>query len=524
MNASSLVARLFLALLPVTVLLSVTVLPADAAGDAAIPAHPRLLRYEPLLFSVPNAAAYRHQLDNGVVVFLATDHTLPLIDVTVAVRAGDHLDPEQKVGLAGLTGALLRRGGTARLDADAFDLAVDTLGAEISAQNGASRAGASLSCTTFTFDEALTLFFDMLRTPRFQKDRLDLVKASLRESMQGRNDDLLAILEREWGWLINGPDHFTARYLTPTRLDTLDREDLVAFHRRYWQPANMVIAVSGDIEAKALLPALEGHFEGWQAGTHAPWPPSPPAHTLRPGLYRVESNTPQAKVTLGHLGYQRTNWDDPQAFALIVLDAILGSASSGRIAGRLRSVEGLVYRADAYFGVGDFSPGALQVFFETEGKNVPRALRLARGELERLRTQPVGKAELEHVKRSLIDPFPQLFDSAQEIAGYFAEDVYLGRPHTFWRTYRQRIEAVSAADVQAVARRHLHPAALVTLIVGPWEQVIAGEGGRILQELGMDEATILPPRDPLTLAPLTPAGGAKRGDGTSAPQPSPFLP
>jgi zinc protease len=180
-----------------------------------------------------------------------------------------------------------------------------------------------------------------------------------------------------------------------------------------------------------------------------------------------------------------------------------GDGAVSRLRRKLRAEEGLAYRARARLTLGLQAPGTFQVFLETAPAHAARALELARRELLILRDEPVPEPELAIAKRSLLDLFPLLFDSAERRAGRAAEDVLLGRPHAYWQRYRDRIATVTARDVQEVARRHIRPAELVAVVVGDRDAILAGaRADRV------DLAHLLGPlhelarRDPLTLAPL----------------------
>ncbi len=266
----------------------------------------------------------------------------------------------------------------------------------------------------------------------------------------------------------------------------------------------MVLAVSGDVDTQALLAGLERRFAGWKTGEAAPWPPPAPTHTITPGLYHLERELPQGKVAIGHLTFRRTSWDDPDFFATTVMSELLGgSGPSSRITGRVRTVEGLAYRASASAGVGDYFPGEFRIHLESKNESVALAAKLALEEVERLRSRPPAAEELRQIQRSIVDSFPYLFDSAEEIAGYFAEDEYLGRPHTFWRDYRAKIEAVTPEDVRRIAERVLHPDRAVMLVVGPWHEIENGDPARraSMKDFFGGAVRHLPMRDPLSLEP-----------------------
>lgn len=475
------------------------------ATPRALPSHPRELRFDSARFEVPDAERFRHVLSNGVVVYIVEDHTLPLVDLAVALRAGEFLDAPTRPGVAGLTAALLTRGGTDRLSPAELDGRLEHLALDLSTVAGNIRAGATLNCTTSVLPEALELFFEVLTKPRFDVARLDLAKGNLLESFKQRNDDPLAILDRRWRALLFGDDHFLSRQLTAEKLAQIGRDDLLAFHRRYWHPGAMVVAVAGDVDTRAMVGELERRFSTWPAGEKPAWPPPAPTQKVLPGLYHVERGTSQGKVFVGHRSFQRAGWDDREAFAALVMSELLGGRGpSSRISGRVRTVEGLAYRAGATFGVGDHFPGEFRIQLESKNESVALATKLALEEVERLRRQRPSEEELETIKSSIVDGFPYLFDSAEEVAGYFAEDEYLGRPHGYWRDYRKNIERVSAEDVRAVAEKFLRPDEMVILLVGKWGEIEPGDPARraSMRDFYQGAVVHLPLLDPLTLEPL----------------------
>jgi zinc protease len=535
-----------------------------AAAGAPIPGRPEQLRIPELVVPIPDPTGVRHELRNGIPVFVVADRSLPLVQITVAVASGDFQDPPERIGLAGLTGALVRRGGAGEWDPDAFDRRADELGCDFDSLGGGRRSGVTLDCGSAVLADALPLLAAMLRQPRFAADRVAQLRDRLLASLPRREDDPFAVLDREWGWLLFGREHYSTRVVRADQLAGLERGEVEAFHARYWRPEATVIAVSGDVEPAAVVAALDRLLGDWAAGedraaapTPAPGvaPDSPasgerssvvgdgggaagvPAASAAPsggssasrgsagtagdvasplpapppaGLYLRDLPLAQAKIALGHRGPVRQGWDDRDEAPLLVLAEVLGGDGAvSRLRHRLRAEEGIAYRASARITLGSHGePGEVRLFLETEPRQAARALELARAELLRLRDEPVPDAELELARRSLLHLFPLLFDSAERRAGRFAEDAMLGRPHDYWRDYRSRLAAVNAADVQRVARRHLRPADLIAVVVGERELVLAGArtAGVRLERLFGGLAP-LPHREPLTLQPV--AGEAR---------------
>jgi predicted Zn-dependent peptidase len=471
-----------------------------------IPARPEELRFDELRFEVPDPARYRHRLSNGIPVYVAPDSTLPLVRIGIQLRQGSYLEPEDKVGLAGLTGSLIRAGGTERLEAGTFDEEAEYLAADISSFGGDSRAGASLQCITPVLDPAMDLFFEMLRRPRFDEARLAVEKENLLEAMRQRNDDPSDILAREWDWLLEGERFYRSRRMTEQHLQAISREDLVRFHQKYWRPENMIVTVSGDVDPEKILAKIDSYLRDWPGeGTRAEWPPPQPTHQPRPGAYHVEKDIPQGTVFLGHPVPRWTDWGNPDRAALQVMDHILGGAGfTSRITKRIRSDEGLAYDASSSFGFDALGPGSFTVSFQSKNGTVALAAKIALEEIARIRTEPASDEEIAIAKASLIETFPRRFESAAQIAGIYAGDAFIGRSHDYWKNWRPQVEAVTADDVLRVAREYLKPEAIVFLVVGKWEEIAPGDadGRASMKELFGGEVTHLPLRDPLTLKAL----------------------
>lgn len=475
---------------------------ATPARAQAIPASPDELKFPPIAFQPPRAQDHRVVLKNGMVVFIAEDKALPLVNVSITVRAGSWLDPEGKQGLAAFTGSQMRRGGTESLTAEQLDERLDFLAAQVGTGIGGTTGSASLNCLADNLDEALRLFVDVLRRPRFQADRLALAKEQALQEMQKRNDDPEDIEGREWGVLLYGPTHFTNRFTTEASVRSITREDMVAFHRRQFYPANMIAAVSGSFDRATMLRKLEGAFAGWPSPrTVTPSIPEAIAPAA-PGLYRVQKDVPQGRVSIGLPTVRRNH---PDVYALEVMNEILGgSGFTSRITKTVRSNEGLAYSAGSGFGPGVWFPGRFRAAFQSKSRTVPWAAELVLSEIRRIREESVTPEELTTIKNSLVQTFPSSFASKAQAMAIFASDEYTHRDPTYWATYRDRIQAVTAADVQRVARTHLVPEKMVVLVVGDQKQIDLGDPKHPVTLASLapgGKITALPLRDPMTMMP-----------------------
>jgi zinc protease len=276
----------------------------------------------------------------------------------------------------------------------------------------------------------------------------------------------------------------------------------VAFHRRYFHPASMVAAVSGSFSRGEMLRKLEAAFAGWPS----PKPVVPPVPatiaSAAPGLYRVEKDVNQGRVSIGLPTVKR---DHPDVYALEVMNEILGgSGFTSRITRTVRSDEGLAYSAGSGLSFGVWYPGRFRAFFQSKSRSVAYAASLVMDEIRRMREGAVTAEELDTIASSLVQTFPSSFASKAQSMAVFASDEYTKRDPSYWTTYRDRIRAVTAADVQRVARQHLVPEKMVVLVVGRQAEIDLGDEKhpvRLAELAPGGRVVALPLRDPMTMKP-----------------------
>ena len=472
-----------------------------------IPAHPRDLKYTTLTFTPPKREPYRHVLANGVVAYLVEDHDLPLVNISTLVRTGTYLDPAGKEGLASLVGAQMRAGGTTSKTAEEYDEAAAFLAANISNSIGSIQGNATLNLLAKDIDAGLALYFDMLKSPRFQEDRLKLAKSQLLQNMERRNDSTEDIEDREWARLMYGPDHFSAKQSTKASIEGITREDMLEFHRKYYQPGGFIFAVSGDFNTKEMIAKLEGAMKGWPVNKAVPEVPKTPYPTVT-GVYTVnKADVNQGRVSIGHVGAMREN---PDYYALTIMNDILGGGNfTSRITSRVRSDEGLAYSASSSYGFGVYNPGIFRASFQSKNPTTSQAIEIVMEEINRLRNSKVSAEELETAKNYLIEVFPRNFSTATQVAGLFAQDEYTKRAPDFWTNYRDRVRAVTVEDVQRVAQKYLQPDKLVVLVVGNIDEITKGNPDKpqfSLAKIAKDgQIRRIPLPDPSTMVyPVTP--------------------
>ena len=479
-----------------------------AAVAPQIPPRPEALRFLPSSFAPPDPAVTRFELANGLPVYVVPDRSLPLVDVVLALPVGDLDEQPEEAGLASMTAAMLRRGGAGDLDPDRLDDEIDLLGARIHTVGAAARSVIALDCGSDALGRGLELLASIVLEPRFDADRLAQAKASLKVSLAAQDDDPRRLLEREWLRLVHGGSATRGRRLTREALAAFTPDALADFHRRRFGPEGAVFAVSGDVDAEAVVARLDELFGDWtvpddgdravaatgaggldtdEVGQGATGDSA--AAAAMPGWWYVDRPGAQAAIAIGHRAAVFDSWDRRDRWALLLLTEILdGPGAVSRLRSRLQLGEGLVYRVLTYFDIGPLRTGwgpehagEFRVFLETAPESAAEVAGAVLQELRRLQRDAVPAGELATARRSLLARLPLLFDRAETIAGRYAEDELLARPHEYWAHYRQRIEAVTAADVRRAARRFLDPEGAVLLTVGDWNATRGGGGFRELR-------------------------------------------
>ena len=260
-RAERLVAGLLTAML---LILAAIQSPGVMAEEIAL-GDPRQMRFPTVDFNPPEPE--RVVLDNGMVVYLLEDHELPLITLSAMIRTGTWLDPADKIGLAAMTGAVMRAGGSTRMSADEVDDELERMAATISISFGKESGSASLDVLKSDFPRGLRIFADLVRGPAFEPNRVELIRMQAIEGIRRRQDHPGSVAAREFAKLLYGQTHPSAREATVESVKSITRDDLVAFHRMTVQPNGIILGVTGDFDKATVLSMLQEVFGDWPKGT-----------------------------------------------------------------------------------------------------------------------------------------------------------------------------------------------------------------------------------------------------------------
>ena len=460
--------RLIAGLLMSALLLVVAALHAPMVLAEGPPADdPRHMRFPTVEFNPPEPE--RLVLENGMVVYLLEDHELPLITLNTMIRSGTWLDPDDKIGLAAMTSAVMRIGGSARMSADEIDDELERMAATISISFGKESGSASLDVLKKDFPRGLQILADLLRRPAFEPSRMELARLQALEGIRRRQDNPGSVAAREFAKLLYGPAHPSAREATVESVRRITRDDLVAFHRGTVQPNGIILGVSGDFDKPTLLAQLREVFGDWPKGPVPVLsiPDVPPAEAAMPAVRFINKDTSQTHVRMGHLSIKET---DPDYVALAIANDILGGGSfRSRLFNDVRTKRGLAYSVGSAFRAGTHDQGVWYMRAETKLPSTQEVVNRFVANIERLRQEPVSDAELEEAKEAYVNSFVFSFTSAASIVNRFMDLEYDGLPKDWLQQIRARVVKLTKDDILRAAQKHLHPDRLRLLAVGSGE-------------------------------------------------------
>ncbi|MFH1027071.1 MAG: pitrilysin family protein, partial [Pseudomonadota bacterium] len=388
---------------------------------------------------------------------------LPIINITAMVRTGSVYEPAAKSGLAGLTGSVMRSGGAGGLSPEMMDDELEFMASSVESGIGADMGTVSLTSLTKNFSRTLQIFRDVLLAPDFSEKRVDIARKHMIEALRRQNDDPKEIGGREISKAIYA-GHPLGVVPTFESVKAITRQDLLDFHRRYFRSDNTILAISGDFERTAMIKELNTVFGRNEKAAPLVLPdiPQPPQPFTPEVLYgRKEVN--QTVIRMGHLGITK---DNPDLYAIRILDYILGGSFTSRLTTEIRTNQGLAYNVGSRFDIGRRFTGSFIAETETKAESTAKAIGLMKAIIAGMTKEPVSDQELKSAQEYIINSFMFGFTSPASIVTQRARLEYYSYPADYLEKYRSNIFRVTKEDVLNAARKHLKPEAFKLVVVG----------------------------------------------------------
>jgi len=440
---------------------------SPAAHEAIVQAHRRELLAKiktPPLAPFHPQQPKRIELPNGMILFLQEDHELPLIDGSIMIRGGSRLEPAAKVGMVSLFGQVWRTGGTRTRTGDQLDDFLEARAAKVETGGGLDSTSIGWSSLKNDFNDVFDVVLELLKEPEFRSEKILLANQLMATSISRRNDDPAGIARRESAKLVYGADSPFARTVEYATLDAITREDLLDWHQRYVHPNNMILGVTGDFDPVVMEKKLREAFSGLPKGPAAEKNPPADIHPAKPGIYFVnKDDVDQSNIRMVDLGIRR---DNPDYFAVEVMNEVLGGGFSARLIQNIRTKLGLAYSVGGGVGSAFDHPGSAMIGMGTKSEITVKSIEALDNELDSMVRGPITPAEVSRAKDTIKNSFIFEYDSKDKILTERMTLEFYGYPPDFLERYLAGVEKATPTDVERVARKYLHKDQMKVLVVG----------------------------------------------------------
>jgi zinc protease len=411
---------------------------------------------------------YQSTLDNGLRVIVFENERLPLVSLRLAFESGDINDPKDSTGLTSAVASMITEGTQAYTSLQLAEK-VERLGASLGANASDDFTIVAASCLSLYTSEIMQLLAEVFLRPTFPESELDLYRRNTIEHLKFQRSQPGFLAGEQAAKLVYGNHPYSKVSPNAADIEKLDRVALSQFHSASFIPNNAMLIAVGDVKRDEFISELNDLFAEWQQGTPATEKFSePPARAYRSLTVVDRPGSAQSNIVLTNLGVKRT---DPDYFPLIVMNQVLGAGASSRVFMNLREEKGYTYgaytRLETKRLAGDFE-GTAEVRTAVTGDSLKEFFY----EFDRIRDEKVGDAELADAKNFLTGVFPLRAETQEGLTNLIVNQHLYGLPDDYLQTYRDNVDAVTADDIQRVARNLVRPDEMAIVIVGDAKEVL----------------------------------------------------
>lgn len=418
---------------------------------------------EILKVKLPKPAEFA--LENGLTVLILEDHRFPTVTVSLNMSgAGPLYEPADTPGLAAAAAAMLREGTKTRTSVQIAQ-EVDRLGATLNASTGFGSSATTFSASGLSdnFDDWFALGMDVLLHPTFPAEDLQRYKLRLKAGLRQQRSSPAFLMQEQFSKLVYGSHPAATISTNEKSLDSITPEMLAKWHAGRYAPQNSILGIAGDVDTKTLLPKLKQWLAEWKkTDMQEALPAHPTPATAKRTVVVHRPGSVQTDMILGNIAIERKH---PDYVALQVMNEVYGNGPAARLFLNLRENKGYTYGVGSGFQAlkypGPFVSNSSMRTDVTEGAMTEFLV-----EIRRMRDEPVPAEELAEKERAVVARFAlQLEQPASLLGNAIVRKIY-GFPEDYWDTYPAKVSAITAADVQRVARLYLNPDTMQVVAVG----------------------------------------------------------
>jgi zinc protease len=401
-------------------------------------------------------------LSNGLTLVVVEDNRLPLVSYRLAFRVGGAFDPPALPGLTDLLAGLLPEGTTSRTSKEIAD-EVARMGASLSAGANSDYTIVAASALSHFNDPVLDLIAEVTLEPSFPENEVELAKQNTKESLRQQRAQPSFLATEMVSRVMFGDHPYAVVAPTPESIDRSTRDEFVKFHRAKLVPNNGVFIVVGNVRYEQILNRVESLFSTWERGEDVVADfPAPPVRTKRIGYLVDRPGSAQSNIVIANSGITRTS---PDYFPMMLMHTVLGANASSRLFMNLREEKGYTYGAysnlDARRSAGTFRATA-EVRTAVTGDSLKEFFY----ELNRIRDTRVSEKELGDAKAYLTGVFPIRLETQEGLTDQLVQIKMLRLPNDYLERYRDRVQAVTAEEIQRVATKYIRPDVAAVIVVG----------------------------------------------------------
>ena len=406
------------------------------------------LNTDPEPVEIKKPTIQRWKLANGLQVLFLPDDELPIASGAVVMPGGTFWESAHKPGVVSTMGGMMRNGGTKSTPPAALNEELRRLSAGISSSYGGESGKVSFSCLSGDVDQVFSHFADVVRSPYFDQERLEVAKIGVLDGIRRRKESIEDVASIS-GRIVLYRNNSRGRVLTSSDVKNIDREMLFKAHEEFVKPDGAYLVVTGDLSREKVEQLANDYFGTWEPRGSSLGEPDSLLEPYPPGIYFVEGDFTQSQIYAVDVGPSRFA---PDLFSINLLNSILGDGLDSRINKTVRADLGLAYTVAAYV-TRKFQRGANLIYIQTKSESTLKALQAAISEVERIQSEPPTEEELNLVKQAAQSGFVFKFDSPLKLLDRQVSLEMLKYPADFDSTYLDNTFAVSASDVAQSARK-----------------------------------------------------------------------
>jgi predicted Zn-dependent peptidase len=409
------------------------------------------------------------KLPNGLTIILMKQTEVPLISVSIGVRAGAINDPAGKEGLASVTASLLRKGTKTRT-ADQLSSALDFVGAALGFGTDDDFVSGRAEFLKKDLTLGLDTLADVLLNPTFPQAEVDKLLAQRIDGAKQAKDQAAAVIQNYYRAYLYG-SHPYARPAggDEKSLAAIKRDDIVSFYEKNFGPQATTIAVVGDFDPATMLNELKGRLGAWkQKGTPTATKIAEPVAFKGKKLLLVDKpDSTQTYFLIGNLGIARNN---PDRVGIEVVNTVFGGRFTSMLNDALRVSSGLTYGARSFFNQRQVA-GPFAITTYTQNKTTVQAMDMALDLLKKLHEQGLSEEQLKSAKAYIKGTFPPDIETNDQLAGLLVELDFYGLTESEINGYFAKIDALTVADTKRIIKQYYPLDNLVFTLIGKADEI-----------------------------------------------------